>query len=146
MEPAAVIGVVLPRGRRRGDGPARDPCARRAAPSTCSTGSSSSTRSGDKAGEDRAFRFRNQLIRDATYASLLKRTRAQLHEQFVTWAERVNRERGREEEFEEINGYHLEQAYRYRLELGAARRARTRAGVEGCREAGQRRSPRVRAQ
>ena len=73
---------------------------------------------GDKAGEDRAFRFRNQLIRDATYASLLKRTRAQLHEQFVTWAERVNRERGREEEFEEINGYHLEQAYRYRLELG----------------------------
>ena len=36
----------------------------------------------------------------------------------MTWAERVNRERGREDEFEEINGYHLEQAYRYRLELG----------------------------
>src|SRR3954454_162472 len=71
-----------------------------------------------KTGEDRVFRFRNQLIRDATYGSLLKRARAQLHERFVTWAERVNRERGREEEFEEINGYHLEQAYRYRTELG----------------------------
>ena len=35
-----------------------------------------------------------------------------------TWAERVNRERGRELEFEEILGYHLEQAYRYRTELG----------------------------
>ena len=36
----------------------------------------------------------------------------------MTWAERVNQERGREQEFEEILGYHLEQAYRYRTELG----------------------------
>ena len=69
-------------------------------------------------GEDVAYRFRNLLIRDATYGSLLKRARAQLHERFVTWAERVNKERGREQEFEEILGYHLEQAYRYRRELG----------------------------
>ena len=69
-------------------------------------------------GEDEAYRFRNLLIRDATYGSLLKRARAQLHERFVTWAERVNEERGREQEFEEILGYHLEQAYRYRRELG----------------------------
>src|SRR6185369_16381725 len=34
------------------------------------------------------------------------------------WAERVNRERGRELEFEEILGYHLEQAYQYRTSLG----------------------------
>jgi class 3 adenylate cyclase/tetratricopeptide (TPR) repeat protein len=69
-------------------------------------------------GEGEAYRFRNLLIRDATYGSLLKRARAQLHERFVQWAERINRERGREEEFEEILGYHLEQAYRYRTELG----------------------------
>ncbi len=68
--------------------------------------------------EDEAYRFRNLLIRDATYGSLLKRARAQLHERFVEWAERVNKERGREEEFEEILGYHLEQAFRYRAELG----------------------------
>jgi tetratricopeptide (TPR) repeat protein len=36
----------------------------------------------------------------------------------VEWAEPVNRERGRETEFEEILGYHLEQAVRYRKELG----------------------------
>ena len=66
------------------------------------------------------------MIKDAVYASLLKRARATLHERFVTWAERVNRERGREQEFEEIHGYHLEQAYRYRTELGPARRRGSR--------------------
>ena len=64
------------------------------------------------------YRFGHQIIRDTAYGSLLKRVRAQLHERFVTWAERVNQERGRELEFEEILGYHLEQAYRYRTELG----------------------------
>jgi tetratricopeptide (TPR) repeat protein len=68
--------------------------------------------------EDEIYRFRNLMIKDAVYASLLKRARATIHERFVTWAERVNRERGREQEFEEIHGYHLEQAYRYRTELG----------------------------
>jgi class 3 adenylate cyclase/tetratricopeptide (TPR) repeat protein len=69
-------------------------------------------------GEDDAYRFHHVLVRDATYQSLLKRARATLHEQFVTWAERVNAERGRGTEFEEILGYHLEQAVRYRGELG----------------------------
>lgn len=68
--------------------------------------------------DEEAYRFRHILIRDATYGSLLKRARAQMHERFVAWAERVNRERGREQEFEEIHGYHLEQAFRYRSELG----------------------------
>jgi tetratricopeptide (TPR) repeat protein len=68
--------------------------------------------------EDVSYRFGHQIIRDTAYGSLLKRARALLHERFVTWAERVNRERGRELEFEEILGYHLEQAYRYRMELG----------------------------
>ena len=68
--------------------------------------------------DEETYRFRHGLIREATYGSLLKRTRAQLHERFVTWAERVNKERGREQEFEEILGFHLEQAFRYRTELG----------------------------
>jgi class 3 adenylate cyclase/tetratricopeptide (TPR) repeat protein len=68
--------------------------------------------------DDVIYRFGHQIIRDTAYASLLKRTRATLHEQFVTWAERVNRERGRELEFEEILGFHLEQAYQYRTSLG----------------------------
>ncbi len=91
--------------------------------------------------DDETFRFRHGLIRDATYGSLLKRNRAQLHERFVAWAEPVNRERGREQEFEEILGFHLEQAYRYRTELGPlddagrelAQRAATKLGAAGRR-------------
>ena len=69
-------------------------------------------------GDEPIYRFGHQIIRDTAYGGLLKRIRAALHERFVAWAERVNRERGRETEFEEILGYHLEQAYRYRTELG----------------------------
>ena len=68
------------------------------------------------------YRFGHSVIKDSAYRSLLKRTRADLHERFVDWAEPINRERGRELEFEEILGYHLEQAYRYRVELGIGRR------------------------
>ncbi|MBI2777012.1 MAG: AAA family ATPase [Chloroflexi bacterium] len=94
------------------------------------------------AGEDEgAYRFSNLLIRDTAYGSLLKRARATLHERFVAWAERVNRERGREQEFEEILGYHLEQAYRYRADLGRVddetreigRRGATKLGAAGRR-------------
>ena len=71
----------------------------------------------DFADED-AYRFRHLLIRDAAYASLRKSDRSELHERFADWLERVNRQRERETEVEEILGYHLEQAYRYRIELG----------------------------
>jgi class 3 adenylate cyclase/tetratricopeptide (TPR) repeat protein len=67
---------------------------------------------------DDGYRFEHLLIRDATYNRLLKRTRATLHERFVDWADQLNRERGREAEFQEILGYHLEQAHRYLTELG----------------------------
>jgi class 3 adenylate cyclase/tetratricopeptide (TPR) repeat protein len=68
--------------------------------------------------DDAAYRFQHLLIRDAAYQGLLKRARAQLHERFVAWADVVNAQRGRVTEFEEILGYHLEQAFRYRRELG----------------------------
>jgi class 3 adenylate cyclase/tetratricopeptide (TPR) repeat protein len=67
-------------------------------------------------GED-AFRFRHLLIRDAAYEALAKADRAQLHERFARWLE----ERGAElVELDEITGYHLEQAFGYRCELGPA--------------------------
>jgi class 3 adenylate cyclase/tetratricopeptide (TPR) repeat protein len=62
-------------------------------------------------GED-AFRFNHILIRDATYQGIPKEARAGLHEGFADWLE------ASESPYEEIIGYHLEQAYRYRLELG----------------------------
>jgi class 3 adenylate cyclase/tetratricopeptide (TPR) repeat protein len=66
------------------------------------------------AGED-GFRFRHLLIRDAAYEALPKATRADLHERFASWLE----DRGTElVELDELLGYHFEQAYRYRAELG----------------------------
>ncbi len=62
------------------------------------------------------WRFDHVLIRDTTYEALLKRTRATLHERFVVWADRVNGDRA--VEYEEILGYHLEQAHRFLAELG----------------------------
>ena len=72
----------------------------------------------DPTDDERVYRFHHILIRDAAYQGLLKRSRAVLHERFVEWADEVNARRGRTTEFEEILGYHLEQAYRYRTELG----------------------------
>src|SRR5205823_2492013 len=67
------------------------------------------------AGEE-AFRFRHLLIRDAAYQAMPKQTRADLHERFAGWLERVAGERL--PEYEEIVGFHLEQACRFREELG----------------------------
>jgi class 3 adenylate cyclase/predicted ATPase len=67
------------------------------------------------AGED-GFRFHHLLIRDAAYEALTKMSRAELHERFADWLARVVREHA--PEYEEILGYHLEQAHRSRAELG----------------------------
>ena len=86
------------------------------------------------AGED-GFRFRHLLIRDAAYDALPKATRAELHQRFAAWLEQHGSELV---ELDEILGYHLEQACRYRAELGldddgnlaaAARRRLAAAGV-----------------
>jgi class 3 adenylate cyclase/tetratricopeptide (TPR) repeat protein len=62
-----------------------------------------------------AYRFAHILIRDAAYLGLLKRTRAELHERFVDWLEDVATDRLKE--YEEIRGYHLEQAYTILIQL-----------------------------
>ena len=67
------------------------------------------------AGEN-AYRFRHVLIRDAAYRSVPKNARADLHERFAAWLELTAADRLRE--FEEIVGYHLEQAFQYRIALG----------------------------
>ena len=83
----------------------------------------------DLPGED-AFRFRHLLIRDAAYDSMPKEVRADLHERFADWLDRVGGLHVAE--YDEIVGYHLEQAYRYRAELApldeAAQALARRAG------------------
>jgi len=82
---------------------------------------------------DDAFRFRHLLIRDTAYEALPKAVRADLHERFADWLE-ANVELV---EQDEILGYHLEQAARFRAELGdpaaaiAGRRAAAHLGRAG---------------
>ena len=67
------------------------------------------------AGEE-TYRFQHQLVRDVAYASVPKGLRAELHERFADWLERTVEER--DAEYQEILGYHVEQAFLYRAELG----------------------------
>jgi DNA-binding SARP family transcriptional activator/class 3 adenylate cyclase len=61
------------------------------------------------------FAFRHVLIQLAAYRSITRQVRAQLHERFADWLDRAaDGPAG----FEEIVGYHLEQAYVHRRELG----------------------------
>jgi tetratricopeptide (TPR) repeat protein len=59
-----------------------------------------------------AFRFRHMLIRDAAYERIPKALRSELHERFAGWLD------GTGEEFDEVIGHHLEQAYRCLVGLG----------------------------
>ncbi|HEX6489984.1 MAG TPA: adenylate/guanylate cyclase domain-containing protein [Gaiellaceae bacterium] len=75
---------------------------------------------------EEAFRFRHLLIRDAAYENMPKELRAKLHERFAQWLEQSR------SEYDEIVGYHFEQAYRLREQLGPiddnARELALRAG------------------
>jgi tetratricopeptide (TPR) repeat protein len=54
----------------------------------------------------------------------------------VAWADVVNAQRGRVTEFEEILGYHLEQAYRYRTQLGPLDDRGVDVGIRASRRLG----------
>jgi class 3 adenylate cyclase/tetratricopeptide (TPR) repeat protein len=82
---------------------------------------------------DEAFRFRHLLFRDAAYDGLPKAARAELHERFADWLT----ERADELiEFDEIAGYHLEQAHRYRVELGLVDERTARLGERAAERLG----------
>jgi class 3 adenylate cyclase/tetratricopeptide (TPR) repeat protein len=94
------------------------------------------------AGRDDQYQFINLLVRDAAYDHLLKRTRARMHERFADWLLRASGDRVAE--LEEIIGYHLEQSFRYRAELGPVHeqarslgdRAARHLGVAGAKAVG----------
>src|SRR4051794_10306956 len=66
------------------------------------------------AGND-AYRFSHILIRDAAYTALAKERRADLHERFASVIEATPS--AQLADFHAVLGYHLEQAYRYRMEI-----------------------------
>jgi predicted ATPase len=87
----------------------------------------------DFPGED-GFRFTHVLTREAAYAALPKRLRAELHEAVADWLET------KPDSQDEIVGYHLEQACLYHAEFGAdgtlATRAAERLEAAGRKAAG----------
>ena len=88
---------------------------------------------------DDGFRFNHVLIRDVAYASMPKELRAELHGRLAAWLTR--RADARLTGHDEIVGYHLEQAYRYRSELGRINEDTRALALEGgrlLRDAGRR--------
>jgi len=82
-------------------------------------------------GGDDGLRFAHGLIRDAAYRFLPKQTRSELHERLAIWLDRAaGRPLG---EQEEVVGYHLEQAYHYRAELGRVGARERAIGAEAAR-------------
>jgi DNA-binding SARP family transcriptional activator len=61
-----------------------------------------------------SFRFHHALIRDVAYGSIPEELRSELHERLVDWLDLQSAVP------EELSGYHLEQAYRFRLGSGRA--------------------------
>jgi class 3 adenylate cyclase len=69
-----------------------------------------------QAAQEDTFRFTHILIRDAAYGGIPKAERASLHQRFAEWIERSAPDHAGE--YEEIRGYHLEQAYVQLRSLG----------------------------
>jgi tetratricopeptide (TPR) repeat protein len=111
LEHAAVEGEVFHRGAAQALTPDEPQLTRRLA--TLARRGLIRPDKAQIAGED-AFRFSHLLFRDAAYDEIPKAVRAELHERFAGWLGA----RGGLVELDELVGYHLEQAVRYRGELG----------------------------
>jgi class 3 adenylate cyclase len=82
----------------------------------------------DMPGQD-ALRFGHVLVRDAAYAMLPKAVRADLHERFARWLDKV----GEGQAVDDFVGAHLEAAYLARAELGALDKVARDLGIEASR-------------
>ena len=130
VDPASVVGLVFATAALQSlveDG------ARRGLASHLRTLSAKELIRPEPGDEEDTHRFGHILIRDTVYEGLLKRVRATLHERFVAWMDEANRASGRASEFEEILGYHLEQAHRYLVELGTLDGHTADLGIEASR-------------
>jgi class 3 adenylate cyclase len=65
----------------------------------------------ERSGSEDAFRFKHALVRDVAYAGMTKESRIRAHELYADWLDQVAGAP------DELVGYHLEQAFRFRQEL-----------------------------
>lgn len=72
------------------------------------------------------FSFKHILIQETACRRIPKEVRAELHEKHARWMEEIAGDRKRE--FEEVIGYHLEQAHRLWVELGVVDLRATEVG------------------
>jgi tetratricopeptide (TPR) repeat protein len=79
------------------------------------------------------FAFRHVLLQEAVYRAAPKRLRAELHERFI---DRFEERRAGAGDVDEFAGYHLEQAYRLRRELGESDRRTAQLGEDAGRRLG----------
>jgi len=114
LERAAVEGVVFHRGAVTALLPAEEQAEAGAHLLSAIRRNLVRPQPADLAGED-GFRFVHVLVHDAVYRSIPKELRAQLHERFAAWLDGRGTTLA---ESDELLGYHLEQAARYRQELG----------------------------
>ena len=143
VEPAAVVGLEFPQPAVESLAPA---VLRAAVPKhLASLSHKHFIQPADSNDAEASFRFHHHLVRDTVYKGLLKRARATLHIEFVRWQDRVNAESERGLEFEEILGYHLEQAHRYLSELGPLDEQGIAIGADAAQRLGKCRAPCVRA-
>ena len=84
--------------------------------------------------EEGDFAFRHGLVQEAVYRAAPKRLRAELHERFI---DRFEERRADTGDIDEFAGYHLEQAYRLRTELGESDRRTTQLGEDAGRRLGE---------
>ncbi len=82
---------------------------------------------------DDDLRFRHVLVQEAVYRAAPKRLRAELHERFTDQFEQRYDDTG---DVDEFAGYHLEQAYRLRTELGESDRRTERLAEDAGRRLG----------
>ena len=80
------------------------------------------------------FGFRHALVQDAVYRAAPKRLRAELHERY---ADRLDTESLELPDLDEFVGYHLEQAYALRTQLGESDRRTERLAEDGGRHLGE---------
>jgi DNA-binding SARP family transcriptional activator len=82
---------------------------------------------------DGQFGFRHVLVQESVYRSAPKRLRAELHERY---ADRLDTDSRDIPDLDEFVGYHLEQAYRLRTELGESDRRTERLADDAGRRLG----------
>ena len=97
-------------------------------------------------GRDQGYAFTHALIQEVAYHTIAKETRAELHERYANWLEKIS---AGGVQIEEAVGDHLERAYQSLVEIGQqderaarlARRAGTALATAGHRAAGRRDLP-----